>query len=487
MPRFNPRRQTPILDKPDTTNLAGGEAYTESPELELASILFTSFVQDQFYRSADDGIRRVRELLDEVDPLFAAKTAVHARTKYHMRSITHVIAAEIVHRVKGEQWTRPFIRTVVQRVDDMTEIMAYYMQTFGVRPVPNALKRGLADAFGKFDAYQLARYRGEGNAVKLVDVVNLVRPKGNEKNSDAFRQLVAGELRQTETWEAKMSATEGDAEAKAEVWKQQLESGRIGYMALVRNLRNILQQAPELTLKACVLLEDGDRVRGSRMLPFRFVTAIEEISKLSGAEARKVVMSLSVAAEMSLANVPDLDGETVILLDHSGSMNMGNKPAINIGSLFTAIMAKKMGADVIVFDTKAAYRQYNPNDSVLTIRDQFVAGSWGGGTNFQIGIETMNRKYDRIIILSDMQPWIGMDRWGFSGSDPAPALAAYQRRTGAKPKVFSFDLAGYGTLQVPQRDVYALAGFSDRVFDVMKMLEEDREAMLNDIRAVQFE
>ena len=68
--------------------------------------------------------------------------------------------------------------------------------------MPNSLKRGIRDAFDKFDGYQLAKYRGEGRTVKLVDVVNLVHPKPTDRNRDALEQLIKGSLRSTETWES---------------------------------------------------------------------------------------------------------------------------------------------------------------------------------------------------------------------------------------------------------------------------------------------
>ena len=47
-----------------------------------------------------------------------------------MRSVSHIVAGEIVNSVKGEQWTKNFINKVVFRVDDMTEIMSYFMSTY---------------------------------------------------------------------------------------------------------------------------------------------------------------------------------------------------------------------------------------------------------------------------------------------------------------------------------------------------------------------
>ncbi len=110
------------------------------------------------------------------------------------------------------------------------------------------------------------------------------------------------------------------------------------------------------------------------------------------------------------------------------------------------------------------------------IRDAFVAG----GTNFNAIFQRANRAYDRIVILSDMQGWIG-------GGAPLLAFAGYQRRHEVAPRVFSFDLQGYGTLQFPQERVYCLAGWSDRVFEIMQKLDRDPAALVREVESVPLE
>ena len=291
MAKFNMKSSTQEM----VTNLAGGKAFAESPELEFASLLLTSFVQDQFYRKESDALERVSELLDKGVPFeFAAKSAVYARDQFNMRSISHVVAAELASRVKESEWMRPFVRNVIVRVDDMLEILAYFESKHGRKPVPNALKRGIRDAFDKFDGYQLAKYRGEGKGVKLIDVVNLVHPEPTARNREALKQLVEGTLRSTETWESKLTQAgqqaaygEDKAELKAQAWGEMVRSRKIGYMALVRNLRNIIQDAPEVVAEACEMLVQPELVRKSRLLPFRFVTARDELEKVEAAGAEQ--------------------------------------------------------------------------------------------------------------------------------------------------------------------------------------------------------
>ncbi len=525
MPKFNRKLDIRPEIRPDKTNLAGGRAFGQSPELEFASILLTSFVSGQFYRKEAETLERVSELLDEgVSHEFAAKAAIYARDQFNMRSISHVVAAELAARVKDSQWMRPFVRDVIVRVDDMLEILAYFEGKYGRRPVPNALKRGMRDAFAKFDGYQLAKYRGERSAVKLVDVVNLVHPVPTELNRVALNQLVAGTLRSTETWESRLSkAGQVDdpevsrAERKAEAWASLVQSRKIGYMALVRNLRNILEDAPQVVGQAAGMLVQPELVRRSRLLPFRFVTARDELEKWR--EDRRVARkrgnsfwsrlvraykgipepvvtesgpvvdpvdllleSLNRAAELALANVPKLEGKTLVAVDGSGSMTWKDQP-IKIASLFAAVILRtNPEADLMMFDNDALYLNVNSKNPILVLQRQIEKRATGGGTNFNAVYDRATKAYDRMVILSDMQGW---KAGGYKqGGAPTEALAGYRKRTGADPKVFSFDLRGYGTLMFPERNVYALAGFSEKVFEVMALLEQDREALVHEIEAV---
>ena len=123
MSKFNTTLQKPIK----VINKAGGEAYKQSKELELVSILLTSFVNDQFYRSSNDTLLRIKELIKQVDPTFAAKAAIFARDKFGMRSISHVLASEIASRLGGKEWSKNFYNKIIVRLDDMTEIISYYL------------------------------------------------------------------------------------------------------------------------------------------------------------------------------------------------------------------------------------------------------------------------------------------------------------------------------------------------------------------------
>lgn len=460
-----------------TTNLAGGVAYSENPKLELVSILLTSFVKDQFYKSADETTTRVKELITQLkDKSFAAKAAIYARTKFGMRSISHVVAREIA-RVSGLEWTKSFFKKIVYRPDDMLEILALYLQDNGKRVLPNSMRKGFASVLEGLDEYKLAKYKKDSAVVKMVDVVNLVHPK----TTKAIDALIKGTLKPAQTWETKLTQVgqqaedeESKVEMKSKAWGDLVKEGKLPHFALLRNLRNIIEDADEDTLKiALEQLVDEKAIKKSLVLPFRYVTAIDEIEKLSGTKARKTITALSDAVDIACANVPHFDGNTAVVLDVSGSMS--GQPS-KIGSLFTAVLAKACNADILTFSDDAQYHSFNPKDSVTSIADKFRFSM--GGTNFHVIFETLNQKYDRIVILSDMQGWVGYDT-------PAAEFVNYKKKFSASPYVYSFDLAGHGTLQFPESQVYCLAGFSDKVFDIMKLLEQDKNALINEIEKIE--
>jgi hypothetical protein len=497
MSRFNATVETP---RTKTVNKAGGEGYKTTPELELVSTMLTSFVQDKFYESANGTVARLSAAMDKVDPEFAAKASIFARDRFNMRSITHVAAGELAPRVAGKPWAKDFYNAVVVRPDDMLEIASYTKAKKGVL-LTSAMKKGFGQAFNKFDSYQLARYRAEDKDLSLVDLVNLVRPKAdNPKTAEALAALVAGKLRQSRTFESKLSkAGQGvtnaaeKAEAKATAWAEVIPT--LGYMALVKNLRNIMTDAPESLDLALKRLEDEKAIKHSRLLPFRYIMAGRELNKTNDPRTRDVIRSLSKALDIAVSNVPKFEGRTLIALDASSSMrsrygfygSLGKQqskggfsemPPAEIGALFAAILAKANDADVMLFHGSASYLNINTLDSTTTITDNIVRQIGGGATNFASVLQTANKAYDRIIVLTDNESWQDANRQA--------SLKAYRDKYDVNPHLYLFTLSDYGTILFPENQVYCVAGFSEKVFDVMELLESDRKALVNEVRKVKF-
>jgi 60 kDa SS-A/Ro ribonucleoprotein len=462
---------------PNTVNFEGGRAFTQTAKLELVSVLLTTFLEDEFYRTEKQTTEKIRELITKVgDSRFVAKAALYARNTYGMRSVSHLVAGELAKSVKGARWSKSFFNQVVRRPDDVMETLGYYLAVYG-RPVPNSLKKGLGTALARFDEHQLAKYRREHGTFKLVDAVNLVRPKA----TPALSKLVRGELAPAQTWETKLTqagdadTTEQVAAAKSQAWAELVRERKLGYLALLRNVRNILTHAPEVVDELCQQLADVPAVRRSLVFPFQFLAAVDVLKQGNLSGASRVLDALNQAVDYSLANVPKFEGNTLVALDSSGSMTGRPK---TIGTLFAVTLVKATGADMMLFSDDAHYVLLNRRDTTLTLANSIPFIS--GGTNFNAIFQRANRAYDRIVILSDMQGWVG-------GGAPVQPFADYQKRYHVTPRVYSFDLKGYGTMQFPQERVYCLAGWSDRVFEIMQKLDRDPEALVRDVEAVPLE
>lgn len=460
---------------PDTINLAGGHAHSQSAKLELVSALITTFLKDEFYLSEKEVIERLRTLIARVnDPVFAAKAALYARHAHGMRSTSHLVAGEIARTVKGAPWTANFYDKVVRRPDDILEILGYHLATTG-RPIPNSLKKGLGRALSRLDERQLAKYRRGHATFKMVDAINLLHPK----STPALAKLMRGELAPAETWETRLTqagCAETDAEvalAKRAAWSELVQQRQLGYLALLRNLRNILSQAPDLVDEVVTQLTDPAAIKRSLVYPFQFLSAVDALSVGNLPQASRVIAALSTAVDLSLANIPDFEGRTLVALDVSGSMQ--GQP-LKIGSLFAAVLAKRCNAELLTFSDSASYRSLNLKDSTLGLAKSLDVTQ--GGTNFNAIFATANKAYERIIILSDMQAWVG-------GGAPKESFAAYRKRHAAAPRIFSFDLKGLGTLQFPEPNVYALAGWSERSFGLLTKLDRDPAALLAEVEAMQ--
>ena len=214
-------------------------------------------------------------------------------------------------------------------------------------------------------------------------------------------------------------------------------------------------------------------IKSSRVLPFRFKTAYGEIMSLPNSkESRTVLVALDKALNISVSNVPKFDGETLVVVDVSRSMR--GKPS-DIGSLFGSVLAKSNLCDMMIFSTTAEYVNYNPNDSVLSIKNTFQFT--GGATNLKDVFIKANKAYDRIIILSDMQSFVGH-------KTPKDEFNMYKKKFSCDPYIYSWDLSGYSTLQFPENKIFAMSGFSEKSFDIIQLMEKDKMTLIQEVNNI---
>lgn len=122
MSRFN----SAATDQTRTKNLAGGEAYTIGSEMELYTTVCTASLSNKYYESSEETFDRVRLLVSQCDPKFVARLAIYAREEMNLRTIPLVLTVELAKIHNGDDLISRLTERVIQRVDELTEILAYY-------------------------------------------------------------------------------------------------------------------------------------------------------------------------------------------------------------------------------------------------------------------------------------------------------------------------------------------------------------------------
>jgi len=232
-----------------TVNHEGGVAFKSSTELELYNLTASFILADKFYEKENEQLTRLKSLVAKSDPMFVLKLAYYARTQLYLRTVPIILLVEVAKQTKDfAKW----VTAIIQRPDEIVELLAYYAlsnertDTKKLNKLSNSIKKGIADAFGKFNEYSLAKYNRK-SSVTLKDAVFLTHPKNDEKG--LIDKIVNDTLETPYTWEVEISAIgkrEFDNEAEkekavGEKWAELAFSGKMGYMARLRNLNNFMK------------------------------------------------------------------------------------------------------------------------------------------------------------------------------------------------------------------------------------------------------
>ncbi len=473
-----------------TFNHEGATAFSMQPQEKLVSRVLTSFFNEtKFYGdNSSELVANLREVL-ATEPKFVANLAIYARREMHLRTIAHVLCAELAHDAVGKEYLRATLMQLVERPDDLTEILAYYLQTFG-KPIPNALKKGLADALRKFDAYQLAKYN-RAHAVKLRDLLCLVHPKAEtESQSELWKKLLENRLEPPITWETELSKYGN----RKEVWERLIAEKKLGYMAMLRNLRNIIKAEITNLPQVYQFLSDATRVLQNKQLPFRYYNAYR-ILQQEGLGTSKIFDALEAAIKISTKNIPRLPGKTLIAADVSGSMNspISAKSQITCAEIAVLLLAiaNYICEETITttFDNHLYLCQLATHNGIIANANGIKVN--GGGTDITLPLHYLLQKkikVDRIIILSDNEINRGYNyRTGYGAPKNCQALfTEYQSRINPQVWLHAIDLQGYGTQQFAGRNVNLLAGWNERIFDFISASEAKPGSLLEKINHYYF-
>lgn len=489
-------------------NKEGVTAYRLSPEWELYTSVVTTSLNNNFYEQAEERIARVRNLIGNCNPLFVAQLAVYARQVMNLRSIPLVMTVELARIHKGDNLVRRMTAQTLRRADEITELLAYYQQANQrtevkkLNRLSKQLQAGLQDAFNAFDAYQFAKYNRD-TEIRLRDALFLVHPKAkDERQQEVFNEIVNDTLPTPYTWETELSASGHGSFANAQEkkaafrakWEELIDSGKLGYMALLRNLRNLLnaEVSSKHLLKAAQRLASDEAVENSRQLPFRFLAAYREVSKTPSPYATMLMTALEHAIQVSARNIAGFD-ETcsiVVACDVSGSMQYPLSPKSKILrydiGLMLGMLLKSRCKKVMTGIFGDRWKIINlPDTGVLSNVEALYKreGEVGYSTNGYLVIKDLivrEAQIDKVMIFTDCQ------LWNSSGSLQLEDMWKTYKKICPSAKLYLFDLAGYGNtpLDITRNDVYLIAGWSDKVFDILAAIDQGSD-VLKEIKQIE--
>ncbi len=396
----------------------GGRAAAHLTPLQLLrrSVMACLLWEDSFYESGQNIAERIKSLVSQCDIKDVAELAIEAREEMKMRHAPLLIVREMARRKGAGAIVGRTLTRVIQRADELGEFLSIYWADGPDQPVCKQVRLGLAGAFRKFDAYQFAKYDRD-TVVKLRDAlfISHAKPKDIDRqytrvdraaeravgvepvltaNERLYRQIADRSLPIPDTWEVALSG----GQDKRATFERLLAENKLGYLALLRNLRNMAESGVPETAIRDRLLEGAAK---SKALPFRFVAAARATPQFEP--------MIDHAMVLALAGLPKLSGSTHVLVDVSISMNHKLSTKSDLSRLDAAaalaVLISGISDRVRVFTFSDEVAEVPPRSGMALI-DAIRFSQIQRGTRLGSAVATINAHavdYDRLVVITDEQ------------------------------------------------------------------------------------
>lgn len=374
--------------KPTTLNHEGVKVPTISAEKQLhRAVLACMLFEKQFYLNGQESAKIIQDLVTKVSPDKVAELAIKARNEYKLRHVPLFLCRELARNGKLNANT---LNSVINRADELGEFLAMYWSE-GKCPISNQVKKGLAQAFGKFNEYQLAKYDRNSAVVSLRDVLFLSHVKPCSVEQEAlFKRVANKELKTPLTWETELSS----GADKAETFTRLMQEKKLGALAFLRNLRNMVQAGVSESL----IREYAKVVNLNAVLPFRYLAAARIVPQFED--------MLEAMMFRSLAGAKKLGGKTLLLVDVSPSMfgtKVSEKSDLDRydAAAALAMLCSEVCESLEVYSFSTECVRVAPRKGFALI-DAIKGSQANNGTLMGKAVKVANSKgYDRLIVITD--------------------------------------------------------------------------------------
>lgn len=482
-----------LLPRATAKNREGAPAYALEARHQLAQLAMTGTLSRTFYADARAQLADVMALAEKVPAVFLAKAAIHARKRGHMKDMPAVMLA-VLSRRDPALFARAFPRVV-----DNGRMLRTFVQVMrsGATGRKSLGSRPKAEIQGWLNAASdVALMRAAvGQQPSLADIVKMVHPKPASPERRALYAWLVGKpydvamlpepARSFEAFKRDRTNPVPDVpfqmltslDLTPEHWVE--IAGKAGWQMLRMNLNTFDRQCvyaiDGFAEMVAARLKDEAEIAKARVMPYQLMMAY----RAAGRDVPHLVReALQDAIEVSLANVPAIEGNVVIAPDVSGSMSSpvtgyrrGASTAvrcIDVAALVAAAMLRQNpAAKVLPFERDVVDVDLNPRDTVMTNAGK-LASVGGGGTNCSAPLAALNKakaKVDLVVFVSDNQSWMDARRPDRTGLMTEWAKLKQRNRNA---KLVCIDIQPYGTTQAPERDdILNVGGFSDAVFEIV--------------------
>lgn len=478
MSKFNAKKETN-----KTVSYEGGDVYNKNLVEDYLNNLFSSYIEDGYYESQKTKMNRFLDLTTEVGKQlgneFLAKTSVFARNELGMRSASQLIASYLNNEKFDNK--RAYYRNFCHRPDDVAEIFGAIDMMGQKRS--HATVRGCGDYIAKLNEYQLGKYKMLGKEYNMYDIINITHTKSASVNS-----FMKNEIESPDTWEVKVSTAKTDVE-RAEEWIRLVQEDKLGYLAMLRNLNNIMSAMSTTGYNGLTLIEDKiiskltdeASIKKSLVYPYQIYCAYKNMK----AHPFMIDNALDQAFRIACGNMEKFDGKSIIMLDVSGSMedhisSRSNITIKEVGACYATALYLSQDCDFVKFGNDAKSCSYDKVDNVFSIIKKMCDNDGCGyGTYIGTAFAELNKHYDRIFIVSDMQTMSERGyryRWSYSNKmDGVANYNDYCKEYG-DAKCYSFDLGNYKTQcnNPNNRNVHLVTALNNEVFKFLHLLENDQ-------------
>ncbi len=497
-----------MIQDTDTTNNAGGIAYSFSDEHALAQYVFTGCLTDTYYVNAGAQLDTIVRLCRNVDPKFVAQAAIAARHSGKMKDTAALLTAMLTVLTPGDLtlFNETFPKTI-----NNGKMLRNFCQIIrsgkvGRKSFGSGVRNTIRWCF--FDGNAESVFRITGNDPSIVDIIKMIRPRSYTPEFDAvYKYLLKGEVnkerlpknivefeefKKTGVCEGVLPDVPNEMLTSLRLTKDQWVrlAQRANWQFTRMNLNSFLAHGvfddKQMISSIANKIKDPEQIKSNSVFPYQLLTTYHSLNDQIPIEIKLAVQD---ALDISLGNVPEYKNCNVyVCVDISGSMQSpvtGNRGSatsktkcVDVGALVgSAILKKNPSAQIILFNDTAQQQFLNPNDSVATNCEN-ISDKLFGGTNISSAMKFVNRTKKNtegnplVIFVSDNESWLVDHPNNFyrqkSNKTETMKLWSEFKKKNKNAKMVCIDIAPNASSQTHEReDILNIGGFSDFVFEVI--------------------